>query len=156
MDICTVAFFGHRNITNFEQAERLIEKQVEKLIEEKEYVDFLVGRNGDFDILVASSIKRTRERIYSKNSSLILILPYKTAEYLNNQADFESFYDYVEIFDNDVFPKKAIQARNKEMVDRAEIVICYVERADGGAFQTMNYAKKRGKTVINLYEAQDL
>ncbi len=30
MDICTVAFFGHRNITNFEQTERLVEKQVEK------------------------------------------------------------------------------------------------------------------------------
>ncbi len=156
MDICTVAFFGHRYIKNAKQVETLIEKQVEKLITENEYVDFLVGRNGDFDILVASSVKNIKENVYSKNSSLVLILPYKTAEYLNNQADIEAFYDCVEIFDNDVFPKKAIQARNKEMIDRAEIIICYVERADGGAFQAMKYALKQEKKVINLYEAQDL
>ncbi len=29
-------------------------------------------------------------------------------------------------------------------------LVCYVDRQSGGAFQTMEYAKKIGKTVINL------
>ena len=49
LDIYTVAFFGHRYIDNLFKVEELLEEQIRKLINEKEYVDFLVGRNGDFD-----------------------------------------------------------------------------------------------------------
>ena len=45
LDIYTVSFFGHREVDHFRDVERQVELLVEKLIEEKEYVDFLVGRN---------------------------------------------------------------------------------------------------------------
>ncbi len=38
------------------------------------------------------------------------------------------------------------------MVDRSDLVICYIDHQSGGAFQTMQYALKRGKKVINLAE----
>ena len=49
MRIYSVAFFGHRYVDNIMKVENLLEEQIRKLIDENEYVDFLVGRNGDFD-----------------------------------------------------------------------------------------------------------
>jgi len=40
--------------------------------------------------------------------------------------------------------------RNREMVERADLIICYIEHNRGGAYQAIQYAEKRGKTIINL------
>ncbi len=53
----TVSFFDHRQISDyciFEELEALIKS----LLNENEYVVFLVGRNGEFDKLVSSTIKK--------------------------------------------------------------------------------------------------
>ncbi len=42
------------------------------------------------------------------------------------------------------------QIRNREMVDRADLIICYIEHNEGGAYKTVQYALMMGKTVINL------
>ena len=42
------------------------------------------------------------------------------------------------------------QIRNREMEDRADLVICYIEHKEGGAYKTVQYALMMGKTVINL------
>jgi hypothetical protein len=39
------------------------------------------------------------------------------------------------------------------MVDRADMIICYVKKNEGGAYQTIQYAKRIGKTIINLAES---
>jgi hypothetical protein len=36
------------------------------------------------------------------------------------------------------------------MVDRSDLVVCYVERKTGGAFQTKAYAEKTDKLVLNI------
>lgn len=41
---------------------------------------------------------------------------------------------------------------NRLYLDRSDLVICYVDHQSGGAFQTMQYAMKCGKKVINLAE----
>ena len=76
---------------------------------------------------------------------------YTTSEYLNNQNYFHDYYTDVEISNAApmAHPKAAIRIRNREMVDRADIIICYVEHKKGGAGQTVEYAIKQGKTVIN-------
>ena len=156
-DIFTVAFFWHRYVSDIRKVESLLEEQIRKLIDEKEYVDFLVGRNGDFDQCVASSIVRTRRNHGDANSSLILCLPYHTAEFLNNEESFLNYYTDVEISRaaSKAHPKSAIQIRNREMVDRADLVICYVEHKSGGAWQTARYAIKQGKKVINLSDISE-
>ena len=46
METYTVSFFGHRRIYgNFSSAEKKIESIVADLINNKDYVNFLVGRN---------------------------------------------------------------------------------------------------------------
>ena len=150
----TVAFFGHRYIDNPHIIEILLQKHIKKLICEKEYVDFLVGRNGEFDQCTSSVIIRMQKSIRADNSSLVLVLPYLTAEYLNNKEYYHKYYSNVEISyaASKAHPKSAIQIRNKEMVDRADLVICYVEKYNGGAYKTMQYALEQNKQVINLAE----
>jgi hypothetical protein len=52
-------------------------------------------------------------------------------------------------------PKSAIQIRNREMVDRSDLVVFYIQRESGGAWQTMKYVKKQGKTYINLHDQRE-
>ena len=152
LNIYTVAFFSHRYIDNPLNVEELLEIEIRKLIKEKEYVEFLVGRNGDFDRCVTSAVLRVRKNVRADNSSLVLILPYPTAEYLNNEQYFHDYYTDVEISyeASKAHPKSAIQIRNREMVDRANLVICYIEENRGGALKTVQYAIRKGKDIIKL------
>ena len=150
LDIYTVAFFGHRYIDNPPRVEELLEEQIRKLIDENEYVEFLVGHNGDFDRCVSSAVRRVRKNYRDDNSSLVLVLPYLTAEYLNNEQYFHDYYTDVEISyeASKAHPKSAIQIRNREMVDRADLVVCYIEENAGGAWKTYQYAITKGKDII--------
>jgi len=112
-------------------------------------VDFLVGRNGEFDQFVSSAVRRANNDIDNANSSLILVLPYMTAEYANNKESFEKYYDEVEIFSSGHF-KSAFQTRNRSMVDRSDLIVFCIDRSEGGAYQTAKYAKRIGKEYTNL------
>ena len=154
LDIFTVAFFGHRYIDNPFKIEEKLEEEIRRLLDEKEYVDFLVGRNGDFDQYVSSTVLRVRKAVGEQNSSLVLVLPYATSEYLNNQEYFEEYYSDIEVSyeASKAHPKAAFQIRNREMVDRADLIICCIDHQEGGAWQTVEYALKQNKPVINVGE----
>ncbi len=95
MDIYTVTFFGHRKISHAYLVEERLNRTVSQLLQDKRYVDFLVGRNGEFDIMASAAIRRVQRTIRHDNSTLSLILPYPTAEYVNNQKYFDEYYDEV-------------------------------------------------------------
>lgn len=152
LDIYTVAFFGHRYLDNPYKVEELLEVKICELINQKEYVDFIVGRNGEFDQCVSSTVLRVRKNFRDDNSSLVLVLPYPTAEYLNNEQYFHDYYTDVEISyaASKAHPKSAIQIRNREIVDRCDLIIFYLEQDFGGAYQTYQYAIKQKKDIIKL------
>ncbi len=153
MNIYTVAFFGHRELPNMFSLEDRLMSLLREIINTHEYVEFLVGRNGDFDQLAASTVKTAIREYSCGNASLILVLPYERAEYRDNRESFEQYYDEVEICaeSTQVHPKAAIFERNKSMVDRSDLVICAIE-CDGGAAKAVRYAEKMGKKVINLLD----
>jgi len=147
MDAYTVAFFGHRYLDNPFQIEERLDIIIEKLIRENEYVEFLVGRDGEFDQLVSSAIRITKRCYREDNNFLVLVLPYPKAEYLNNIKYFEEYYDEIEICQASATAhfKGAMQIRNREMVDRADLIICCIDHESGGAYQTIQYAKNKIK-----------
>lgn len=152
LNIYTVSFFGHRQIEDFFNVERRLENLIRDLMLENEYVEFLVGRNGEFDQLVASTVHRLKRIVSDDNSALVLILPYMTAEFANNQASFESYYDEIEISEAAAGThfKAAIQERNRDMIDRSDMTIYYVTHKSGGAYRSMQYAERQGKKIINI------
>lgn len=88
MNVYTVAFFGHRFIEHFFDAEDKVAMVVNDLIRNKEYVEFLVGRDGDFDQIASSTVRRAKTAIGDDNSSLVWVLPYQKAAF---DADEDSF-----------------------------------------------------------------
>ena len=152
----TVSFFGHGKIEQPLLIEQSLEELIGSLLRSKEYVEFLVGRNGDFDQLVSSTIHRCKREIREDNSAHVWVLPYATADYRDNEEDYRAYYDEIEVFDSaGKHFKAAFQARNRNMVDRADLVVFYVERNEGGAYQTMRYAIQQGKQYINLADKQE-
>ena len=153
-DIYRVAFFGHRRIYNIREIEEKLVPILNELILTKEYVEFYIGRNGDFDEFVASVIKRVQKQLDRDNNVMILTLPYtvKDIEY------YEDYYDEIVIPDaiGRAHPKAAITLRNRWMVDTADLIIAYIEREEGGAYSAVKYAKKLNKKVVNIGSAEDI
>ena len=81
MDIYTVSFLGHREVERAAEIESKLEQLLHDLITQKQYVEFLIGRDGEFDLLAASTIRRAVKQCGYGNTSLILVLPYMKAEY---------------------------------------------------------------------------
>ncbi len=61
MEIFTVAFFGHRYIEDFFKIDDYLYEVIKQVIDEHEYVDFLVGGMGDFDHFASSAVKTVRQ-----------------------------------------------------------------------------------------------
>lgn len=83
---------------------------------------------------------------------LVLVLPYLTHEINRDKEYFETFYDDIVVPTElmGVHYKAAIKKRNRWMVDRADVVLAYIYRDFGGAFDTARYAHRMGKPVLNL------
>jgi len=157
MNIYTVSFFGHRIINNPLLIERQLEILIRNLLREHEYVEFLVGRDGEFDLIVSSTIRRCKREYRSDNSAHIWVLPYITVEFRDNEDSFRDYYDEIEVCEAAAGShyKNAHQTRNRAMVDRSDLVVFCIQHASGGAWQTMKYAKKQGKPCINLNEQME-
>ncbi|MBQ8015861.1 MAG: DUF1273 family protein [Clostridia bacterium] len=154
----TVSLFGHRIIEDYNFVESKLYELLRILMQkESGEVEFLVGRNGDFDLMAASVIQKLKKETGGDNAFLCLVLPYETAELKNNTEAFESYYDSIEICEasaNQNF-KYAFVARNRDMIDRSDMVVVYVKNESGGAYQSLKYAEKNQKRIINLYHTQN-
>ncbi len=152
MDIYTVSFFGHRFVEYEMKIENRLDKLLYNLITQKEYVDFLIGRDGAFDLLASSAIKRAISKYSCGNTHFTLVLPYMKAEYRDNEQSYLDYYDEVMICFESVraHPKSAIQVRNRDIVDQSDLVVCCIQHNSGGAYKTVKYAEKQGKKIVNL------
>ena len=152
MKIYTVSFFGHRYIDKIRIIEDRLDELIRSLLTEHEYVEFLVGKDGDFDQIVSSAVKRAKRNYRDDNSALVWCLPYPTAALNLNMQSYRAYYDEINVYnpDENIHPKAAHQARNRDMVDRSDLVVFYVEHEHGGAWQTMKYAVNQKKEKINL------
>lgn len=148
MDIFTVSLFGHREIDDIWGVREQIARAIKPLIQEKTYVTFLVGRNGEFDECAAAAIKRVQKEVGKENNEMILVLPYRVA----NLESYEAYYDSIMIpaAVYGVHPKSAITRKNRWVIEQSDLVIVCVERDEGGAYQAMKYAEKLKKRVVNL------
>lgn len=150
----TVSLFGHRRIDNTFILEKQLWDFVSELLKREEYVEFLIGRDGDFDLLAASVIRRCQKHIRADNSALVLVLPYKRAEI----GSLASYYDEVMLcpLAETAHFKAAHQLRNRYMLERSDFALFYVEHQKGGAWQSLCYAQKLGIPLLMLGDKCDI
>lgn len=152
MNIYTVSFFGHNYIEHGAEIDDRLDKLLHDIITQRKYVDFLIGRDGDFDLLASAAVKRAVSSYGYGNTRFTLVLPYLKAEYRDNEKEYLDYYDEVEVCaeSSEAHPKSAIQVRNRSIVDRSDLVICCIQHKKGGAYATIRYAEKQGKKIVNL------
>lgn len=152
--VFTVCFFGHRQLDDFRTVEQRIKQLIDKLLSEHEYIEFLVGRDGEFDQLVTSAILRCKKRLDTANCSVTWVMPYLKSDYIKNRDSYDTYFDSVEVCEQSAkaHPKSAILIRNRVMVDRSDLCVFCVTHKSGGAYQTLRYAEKTGANTMNLLD----
>lgn len=80
---------------------------------------------------------------------LILVLPYLNSTMITDGYD-ETVYLPLET----VPPRFAIVLRNEWMVRESDVVVAYVIRGFGGAAKTLEYARRKKKTIICYGESE--
>ena len=146
-EIYRVSMIGHRVVEDYSVEERLHEL-FRELLRTKEYVEFYLGRNGDFDILAASVIKRLHKNYRDDNSVMILVLPYPVKDY----EYYDDYYDEIIIPDelHGVHPKAAITERNRWIVANSDMLIAYIRNKSGGTATCVRMAERLRRTVIKI------
>ncbi|MBR2020880.1 MAG: hypothetical protein IJ939_00440 [Clostridia bacterium] len=154
LNVFTVSFFGHRDFSEHLKTEPILENLLKDIIKKHEFVEFLVGRNGEFDQFVSSTIRKVKRDFYGSNSELVCVLPYETSEFENNKESFLKYYDRVELYAPECYThfKAMIRKRNHNMILRSNYVICYVSKKTSGAYDSMLFANKNHVPLINLAE----
>ncbi len=150
-EIYRVSFIGHREITyDFRYVEEALDRIISDVTRNKEFVEFYLGQNGDFDTMAASAVKRYQNRTGKENSALILVIPYEVA----NMDFYEKFYDEIICPDElyGVHFKSAITKRNEWLVDHSDVLIAYVNKDGGGASKCLKYAKRKEISIENIGE----
>ena len=152
LNMYTVSFVGHRDLSGAPPLSARIEEIVEKLLRKHEMVEFYIGRTGDFDILAASCIKRVQKRLGEGNCELVLVQPY----HMRDEEYYEVYYDNILIpVPLETHYKSAYGKRNDWMLDRSDLLVAFVQRKEGGAYTMMKRAQRRGIPVINLADVPD-
>ena len=143
MVICT--FFGHRECPA-EVAENL-ESCLTDLLRHQGATLFLVGNNGQFDVYCQRVLRQLKNLHPEIQYSIVLSALPTTADHRENWEN-TILPEGIET----VPPRFAIEHRNRWLLRRADVVVCYVKHPFGGAHKFVQLAKKQGKIVINLAE----
>lgn len=139
MTACT--FFGHRDCPGSVKAS--LYEAIERLICDQRVDTFYVGTQGSFDRMAYAALAELRQR-YSH------IKVYRVLAYMPKSGDADSADTIVPEGIENAHPRYAIVHRNNWMIDRSDSVIAYITHPTGGAFQAVERAKKKGKTIIMI------
>ena len=154
----TCTFAGHTEVYAADIKEKLA-NIIEYLLTNKDDATFYIGGRGEFDSLAAAAVRAARARHRDKKIQLYLVEPYLSKQ-INRDKDFYSqLYDGIIVPQElmGVHPKAAITKRNRVMVDWSNVLIAFVYRDFGGAYETLKYAKQKGDIrIINLAEEATL
>lgn len=142
-----ITFIGHRFLKNHEVILEKIKKSILDHLKDEEKMVFYCGGYGDFDNLSAHACQAVKK--INPNSEVVYVTPYIKSQYegaiLGKEYD-SILYPPLE----NVPPKFAICKRNEWMIDKSDLIISYVNRTYGGAYNGLCYAQRKKKKIINL------
>lgn len=139
--------FGHREV--FENITERINSAVKEAAEQG-CNEFYTGGMGQFDEMFSSAVRQLKRSV--PNVRLIYVKPYMTKE-INEAGDYlYSLYDdiVIPIELAGVHYKAAIRERNRYLIRESDVVILYLRREFGGAYDAKRYAESLGKQIVYI------
>lgn len=144
-----VAFCGHSDYIANKKDERKILDILEQEVGSKD-CEFFLGEYGNFDsfcYFCASQYKKTHPQC-----KLVYVTPYYSVEHQENHLQHQKQrFDYILYPElENTPPRYAIVHRNKWIVEKADILISFITRKYGGAYNAYLHAKKRNRRIFNI------
>ena len=147
-------FSGHRDIpyNNKNKIKRLLKKEITKLIKAGVKIFYSGGALG-FDTYAAQMVLSMKEKY--KEIKLIMVYPCKDQTKNWSVDSIKEYNKIIALADEHIFLQEhytqgCMHKRNRYMVDNSVYCICYLNKVSGGTAYTVDYAKRKGLTVINL------
>ena len=146
-----IAFIGHALISAQQKTKELVKEQLRNYMIDQKAVTCYLGGYGDFDDLCAHACIELKKECY--NIKVVYVTPYIT---LSEQAKIQKM-QRDNLCDTSIYPpiektplKFAILKRNEWMMTNADLIIAYVNHSFGGAYQSLQVAKRKQKKIINI------
>ena len=106
-----------------------------------------------FDMLAAQAVLELKEEY--PEIRLILVLPclsqakYWKIEDMRKYEQIKKDADKI-VYVSKEYNRDCMFKRNRHLIDNSSLCICYLKKETGGTAYTIEYAKKKGVSVINL------
>ncbi len=147
----TITFAGHSFIPERNKVKEMVREKIENNIIDAEKVICYIGGYGEFDD-ICSCVCRELKKKYNC-IEIVYVTPYIN---LSEQAKIKEMQEYG-LFDASIYPpiekvppKFAISKRNEWMMENADLIIAYVDHNYGGAYKSLQVARRRKKRIINI------
>ena len=150
----TVCFTGHREIP-VEEAESVaasLENVIRELIG-RGYRIFAAGGALGFDTMAAQTVLRLRDSF--PEIMLHLVLPCLTQTRGWSKEDIAVYEQIKDAADDVTYTSRertrgCMFLRNRQLVERSGVCVCFLRKQTGGTAYTVKYAKANGLEVVCL------
>lgn len=116
---------------------------------------FISGMAMGFDMIAAQCVLTVKEIMNNRIIDLVCALPF-TEQAKNYPVPWKEKYERIlekcdrAILLSDNYHRSCYMQRNRFMVDNSDIVMTYYNGLPGGTKNTLEYAEKKGRRIINL------
>lgn len=116
---------------------------------------FYCGMAMGFDIIAGEIVVMLRKLYKNAKIELVACVPYKNQSETFDAAWKKRYDTLLKSADRIVYISKeynkgCFSKRNCYMVDNSDFVITWYDGKKGGTLQTLNYAQRKGKKIINI------
>jgi uncharacterized phage-like protein YoqJ len=149
-----VCFTGHRKLKNSFAVREAAEKEIIRLVKGGAQ-EFYIGMAEGFDLLVGEIIVNLKWKY--PHIKLYSVLPCHP-EYQTENMSTEDLilYMYVlsradgEVLLSNKYYSGCFHARNRFIVEKSDLCVCYLTKKSGGTAYTVKKAQEKGIKVINI------
>ena len=148
-------FTGHRSVPD-ELSEKLREKLREcigRLHKDRKIETFYAGGCTGFDAM--ASLETLAYRAVHSDVRLVMVVPYR-GQSASWNCDDRTEYERIKASATEVvclaehYFRGCTHQRNRYMVQRSSVCVCYLTKENGGTASTVKYALRNGLFVRNL------
>lgn len=149
-------FTGHRKLLVNTTLKANLFNTLVYLIQEEGVTDFYAGGALGWDTLCERATLYLKTLYPQVNLHLVLPCPEKeqTLKWqVSDKAEYRRIFqlaDTVEIC-SPQYTNDCMKIRNQQMINYADFCVCYYDGKYGGTAQTVQFAKKKGIKIFNLY-----
>ena len=146
-----VSFAGHSFVSSPDRVRELVKEQIRNQITAVDRVTFYLGGYGNFDEICALACRELKQE--GVLAELVYVTPYIS---LSEQDKIKGMLR-AGLYDTSLYPltqktppRFAISKRNEWMMTNADVIIAYVNHSYGGAYKSLQVARRREKKIINI------